>query len=59
MMRFCSMCGKEKECDVAGHCASCAEDWLARKEELRKEGFYKNMNKLRQPRYFNFLRNEE
>ncbi len=50
------MCGAHEEADIAGHCEPCAQSWIDRKEKLKAEGFYKNMDKLRQPRYFNFLR---
>lgn len=56
MIRYCSMCGAHEEADIAGHCEPCAQSWIDRKEKLKAEGFYKNMDKLRQPRYFNFLR---
>lgn len=53
----CPQCGKLKKHFKAGQCKHCFEAWMKRKETLREEGFYKNMDKLRQPRYFNFLRN--
>lgn len=59
MTRICSQCGKSKPEYRAGQCKQCFAKWMKRKEELRKEGFYKNMDKLRQPRYFNFTRNEK
>jgi hypothetical protein len=49
------MCGKMKPCDLAGHCKPCAKKYAKRKKDLEAEGFYKNMDKLKQPRYFNFL----
>jgi exonuclease VII large subunit len=59
MKRYCSICGKTKLCDKAGHCKPCAKKLEKRREELRKEGFYDNMKKLMQPRYFNFLRDDK
>lgn len=49
------MCGIKKNCNTTGHCRACEKKWQARKKELAAEGFYKNMEKLKQPRYFNFL----
>jgi hypothetical protein len=59
MKRYCSQCGKMKTTYKAGQCKLCFTKWMKRKDELRKEGFYKNMDKLRQPRYFNFLREDQ
>jgi len=56
MKRYCSQCGKIKLCDLAGHCKPCAKKLEIRRAALRAEGFYNNMDKLRQPRYFNFTR---
>lgn len=56
--RYCSQCGKFKVTHKAGQCKKCFLEWMEKKESLRQEGFYKNMDKLRQPRYFNFLRSE-